>query len=199
MGSLLEKTGSVAYDWVIIDNFKLTYYGFEEWNGTDDAILPSIKYGGSYSAHTKLFNADYDYGDGQTNNAHFNQIVGTPDNDGSSKAWYAADYTMTDWTYGNSALPNFCDGKPADTGETENASAVVVIIGSLALVTACILAVLKPGKASMSTRTGADVMQTVVFMETLEQMERSLARADRIENDAGIFRDVFGLLDLGLK
>ena len=39
------------------------------------------------------------------------------------------------------------DGKPADTGETENASAVVVIIGSLALVTACILAVLKPGKA----------------------------------------------------
>ena len=110
----VEKTGSVAYDWVIIDNFKLTYYGFEEWNGTDDAILPSIKYGGSYSAHTKLFNADYDYGDGQTNNAHFNQIVGTPDNDGSSKAWYAADYTMTDWTYGNSALPNFGDGKPAD-------------------------------------------------------------------------------------
>ena len=84
------------------------------WNGTDDAILPAIKYGGSYVAYTKLYNADYDYGDGQTNNAHFNQLVGTPDNDSSSKVWYDADYTMTDWTYGYSALPSFGNGKPAD-------------------------------------------------------------------------------------
>ena len=110
----VKKTGSVPNDWVIIDNFKLTYYGYDKWNGTDDAILPSIKYGGSYEAYTKLYNADYDYGDGESSNEHFNQIVGTPANDGSGNAWYAENYSVTDWTYGNSALPNFGNGRPAD-------------------------------------------------------------------------------------
>ena len=36
-------------------------------------------------------------------------------------------------------------------------------------------------------------------IKTLEQMERSLASTDRIEDDAGIFCNVFGLLDFGLQ
>ena len=114
----VKKTGSVANDWVIIDNFKLTYYGAlekENWDGANDAILPSVKYGGSYSAYTKLYNAGYEYGDWNTSNQNYNIIIGTPAADGNGNAWYAENnYSMTDWTYGNSALPEFGDGKPAD-------------------------------------------------------------------------------------
>ena len=106
----VKKTGSVSDDWVIIDNFKLTYYGYDKWNGTDDAILPSIKYGGSYSAYTWTTQSSEDFGDWNTSNSHYNQIVGTP-GESNGKKWYETDYDMPissgiQWQHNNSVLPS---------------------------------------------------------------------------------------------
>ena len=81
------------------------------WNGTDDAILPSIKFGSSYSAYTWTKASEDDYGNGEASNSHFNTIVGTPDVDSNGKEWYEVDYQMPtsssiDWQFGNSVLPN---------------------------------------------------------------------------------------------
>ena len=95
-------TGSVVYD-----AGSVVYY---TWNGTDDAILPSIKYGGSYVAYTWTKVSTEDYGNGEASNSHFNNIVGIPDKDDSDNEWYDMDYKMPssssiDWQFGNSVLP----------------------------------------------------------------------------------------------
>ncbi len=68
---------------------------------TGDAILPSIKYGGSYSAYTWAKDLGHGWAD-----ADFNIIAGTPaEIDG--KNWYETDYApSSEWQLGNSVLPN---------------------------------------------------------------------------------------------
>ena len=81
------------------------------WNGTDDAILPSFKYGGSYSAYTWTKVSTEDYGNGEANNSHFNTIVEIPGDDSNGKKWFDVDYLMPitssiEWQLGNSVLPS---------------------------------------------------------------------------------------------
>ena len=83
----------------------------ETWNGTLDAILPAIKYGGAYSAYTWAKDSGADYGGGDAGSANFNVIKGTPGDDNNSKKWYDVDYSMPtsdniDWQFGNSVLPS---------------------------------------------------------------------------------------------
>ena len=84
----------------------------EVWDGTSDAILGSIKYGGdSYKpAYTMTFDSGMGYSD-----AHFNQVFGEPANDENGKAWYETDYQMINsrteiWNYNNTVLPNSWPG-----------------------------------------------------------------------------------------
>ena len=81
-------------------------------NGSDDCILPSMKWGGSYSAYTYVAQGNFDYGDWSENNPNYNVIIGTPDDQGE-KAWYAPGYSVEGWNYGQD-LPEFGDGRPAD-------------------------------------------------------------------------------------
>ena len=84
----------------------------ESSNGSDDCILPSMKWGGSYQAYTYVAQGNFDYGDWNTSNPNYNVIIGTPaEQDG--KAWYTPGYNVTSWNYGQD-LPNFGDGRPAD-------------------------------------------------------------------------------------
>ncbi|MBQ8455403.1 MAG: Ig-like domain-containing protein [Bacteroidaceae bacterium] len=84
----------------------------EVWDGTSDAILGSIRIGGDQykPAYTMTFDSGMDY-----NDAHFNEIFGVPEKDESGKAWYEADFTMTNvpgavWSYNNTVLPNSWPG-----------------------------------------------------------------------------------------
>ena len=77
-----------------------TVQTFTTWS-TGDAILPSIKYGGSYSAYTWAKDLGHGWAD-----ADFNKIAGTPA-EISGKKWYETDYApSSEWQLGNSVLPN---------------------------------------------------------------------------------------------
>ena len=83
----------------------------EFWDGKSDSILPSIKYGGSYSAYTWAKQSSDDFGSWVRNNVHYNAIQGLPNEDTNGKKWYENGYLMPttneiDWTYGSSVLPN---------------------------------------------------------------------------------------------
>ena len=85
----------------------------EEAAGGDACILPSIKWKGEYKAFTRVYQGDFDFGDGNVNNPNYNKIIGVPEmQDGN--AWYSADYLIGDWNYDDKVLPNFGDGRPAD-------------------------------------------------------------------------------------
>ena len=84
----------------------------EVWDGSSDAIVGSIKWGGDQykPAYTMTFDSGMGY-----NDAHFNEVFGTPGADESGKAWYEKDYAMTNvpgsiWSYNNTVLPNSWPG-----------------------------------------------------------------------------------------
>lgn len=84
----------------------------EVWDGTSDAIVGSIKYGGDQykPAYTMTFDSGMGY-----NDAHFNEVFGVPEADENGKAWYEADFAMTNvpgaiWSYNNTVLPNSWPG-----------------------------------------------------------------------------------------
>ncbi len=88
----------------------------EEWDGTSDIILGSIRRSGdSYKwAYTMTFDSGMGYSD-----AHFNEIFGVPADDNNGKAWYDADYVMVNsktesWIFGNNVLPG---NWPSNMGE----------------------------------------------------------------------------------
>ena len=88
----------------------------EVWDGTSDAILGSIRIGGDQYkfAYTVDINSGMGY-----NGDYFNHIFGEPAKDESGKAWYEADYAMTNvpeaiWIYGNNVLPNSWSGNMGD-------------------------------------------------------------------------------------
>ena len=88
----------------------------EVWNGSSDAIVGSIKWGGDQykPAYTMTFDSGMGY-----NDANFNHIFGTPANDDNEKAWYEADFNMINvpgsiWSYNDNVLPN---GWPGNMGE----------------------------------------------------------------------------------
>ena len=77
-----------------------TVQTFTTWS-TGDAILPSIKYGGSYSAYTWTKDLGHGWAD-----EDYNIIAGTPA-EISGKKWYETDYApSSEWQFGNSVLPN---------------------------------------------------------------------------------------------
>lgn len=84
----------------------------EVWDGSSDAIVGSIKWGGdSYKpAYTMTFDSGMGY-----NGDYFNHVFGTPAEDESNKAWYETDFTMTNtpgavWSYNSDVLPNSWPG-----------------------------------------------------------------------------------------
>lgn len=88
----------------------------EVWDGSNDAIVGSIKWGGDQykPAYTMTFDSGMGY-----NDANYNHIYGTPANDENEKAWYEADFTMINqpgsiWSYNDNVLPN---GWPGNMGE----------------------------------------------------------------------------------
>ena len=95
------KTGSFVTSATSKDfDASTTVQTFTTWS-TGDAILPSIKYGGSYSAYTWAKDLGHGWAD-----ANFNQIAGTPA-EISGKKWYETDYApSSEWQLGNSVLPN---------------------------------------------------------------------------------------------
>ena len=94
----------------------------EEWNGTNDAIVGSIRWGGdSYKpAYTVTFDSGKGFSGAQnTSNPEFNKVWGEPATDDAGRAWYAADYDMTNtasavWSYNSNVLPN---NWPGNMGE----------------------------------------------------------------------------------
>ena len=88
----------------------------EVWDGTSDAIVGSIRWSGDQYkfAYTVDINSGMGY-----NGDYFNHIFGEPAKDESGKAWYDADYAMTNvpeaiWVYGNNVLPNSWSGNMGD-------------------------------------------------------------------------------------
>lgn len=88
----------------------------EVWNGSSDAIVGSIKWGGDQykPAYTMTFDSGMGY-----NADYYNHIFGTPNADDNEKAWYEADFTMINqpgsiWSYNDNVLPN---GWPGNMGE----------------------------------------------------------------------------------
>ncbi|MBR4130771.1 MAG: Ig-like domain-containing protein [Bacteroidaceae bacterium] len=88
----------------------------EVWDGSSDAILGSIRIDGDQYrfAYTVDINSGMGY-----NGDYFNHIFGEPAKDESGKAWYEADYAMTNvpeaiWIYGNNVLPNSWSGNMGD-------------------------------------------------------------------------------------
>lgn len=84
----------------------------EVWDGTSDAILGSIRWGGDQ--YKAAYTMTFDSGEGY-NDAHYNEIYGVPSEDENGKAWYDTDYTMTNiptaiWNYGSDVLPNGWSG-----------------------------------------------------------------------------------------
>jgi len=84
----------------------------EVWDGSSDAIVGSIKWGGdSYKpAYTMTFDSGMGY-----NGDYFNHVFGTPAEDENNKAWYETDFTMTNtpgavWSYNSDVLPNSWPG-----------------------------------------------------------------------------------------
>ena len=73
--------------------------------GDAECILPSFKWGLSYSAYTWIANSGRGY-----NEADYNRIFGIPQADATEKEWYTPGYVMGEgWSYGK-ALPNsWCD------------------------------------------------------------------------------------------
>ncbi len=95
------KTGSFVTS-ATSKNFEAstTVQTFTTWS-TGDAILPSIKYGGSYSAYTWATDLGHGWAE-----ADFNIIAGTPA-EISGKKWYETDYApSSEWQLGNSVLPS---------------------------------------------------------------------------------------------
>ena len=97
---------------VILSGKSYANVDVESSNGSSDCILPSFKWGGSYSAYTFVAQADYGFGDWNESNPNYNVIVGTPEEQ-DGYAWYAPGYNTSAWNYGKD-LPNFGNGDPAD-------------------------------------------------------------------------------------
>ena len=88
----------------------------EVWDGESDIILGSIRRSGDQykPAYTVTFDSGMGY-----NGDYFNHVFGEPTADESGKAWYEADYAMTNvpeavWSYNSTVLPN---GWPGNMGE----------------------------------------------------------------------------------
>ena len=88
----------------------------ETWDGSSDAIVGSIRWGGDQykPAYTMTFDSGMGY-----NDDYFNHIFGVPEADENEKPWYATEFTMTNtpgaiWSYNSDALPN---GWPGNMGE----------------------------------------------------------------------------------
>lgn len=82
--------------------------GVESWDGENDIILGSVrKSGNDYkAAHTWVIDSRMGYSD-----EYFNHVFGAPANDESGKAWYDADYEMSNsmegsWSYNSTVIPN---------------------------------------------------------------------------------------------
>ncbi len=84
----------------------------EVWDGSSDAIVGSIRWGGDQykPAYTMTFDSGMGY-----NGDYFNHVFGTPAEDENNKAWYETDFTMTNtpgavWSYNSDVLPNSWPG-----------------------------------------------------------------------------------------
>ena len=84
----------------------------EVWDGTNDAILGSIRWGGDQykAAYTLTFDSGHGW-----NDSEMNHIYGVPGTDENEKAWYETDYQMTNvpnavWSYNDNILPNGWSG-----------------------------------------------------------------------------------------
>ncbi|MCF0197377.1 MAG: Ig-like domain-containing protein, partial [Bacteroidaceae bacterium] len=84
---------------------------YSVWDGSSDAVLPSIRHNGDAgkAAYTKVFDSGMGY-----NDAYFNQVWGTPDADGEGKQWFEAGYSVEGWNYNTTVLPQ---GWPENMGE----------------------------------------------------------------------------------
>ena len=84
----------------------------EVWDGSSDAIVGSIKWGGDQykAAYTLTFDSGHGW-----NDSEMNHIYGVPGTDENEKAWYETDYQMTNvpnavWSYNDNILPNGWSG-----------------------------------------------------------------------------------------
>ncbi|MBO5888323.1 MAG: Ig-like domain-containing protein [Bacteroidaceae bacterium] len=84
----------------------------EVWDGTNDAIVGSIKWSGEQykPAYTMTFDSGMGY-----NDSYYNHIYGVPAADENGNAWYETDFQMINvpdavWSYNNNILPNGWSG-----------------------------------------------------------------------------------------
>ena len=91
----------------------------EEWDGTNDAIVGSIRWGGENANNYKpAYTVTFDSGMGY-NGDYFNHVFGVPAADENGKAWYEADFVMTNvpeavWSYNDNVLPGNWPGNMGD-------------------------------------------------------------------------------------
>lgn len=84
----------------------------EVWDGINDAIVGSIRWGGDEykPAYTMTFDSGMGY-----NDSYYNHIYGVPAADENGNAWYETDFQMINvpdavWSYNNNILPNGWSG-----------------------------------------------------------------------------------------
>jgi hypothetical protein len=84
----------------------------EVWDGSNDAIVGSIRWSGEEykPAYTMTFDSGMGY-----NESYYNHIYGVPAADENGNAWYETDFQMINvpdavWSYNNNILPNGWSG-----------------------------------------------------------------------------------------
>lgn len=84
----------------------------EVWDGSNDAIVGSIRWSGEEykPAYTMTFDSGMGY-----NDSYYNHIYGVPAADENGNAWYETDFQMINvpdavWSYNNNILPNGWSG-----------------------------------------------------------------------------------------
>ena len=90
--------------------------------GANITVLPSSRWSNEvYSAKTLVINPGISYGDDNTSNPYFNQILGTPADDANGKQWFEPGYdetTTTENIYGDSAFVWEEHNSPFSSDET---------------------------------------------------------------------------------